>query len=62
MFALVIMMVLGLLKWMKGTHFYERNKKVIKDMNLARKESSYEEERKREFSDKGTFDFTDFWG
>ena len=46
MFALVIMMVLGLLKWLKGTHFYERNKKVIKDMNLARKESSYEEERK----------------
>ena len=39
-------MILGPLKWLKGSRFYERKKNYYKDMNLARKESSYQEERK----------------
>ena len=34
-------MVLGPLKWLKETRFYERKKNKYKNMNLARKESSY---------------------
>ena len=34
-------MVLGLLKWLKETSFYERKKKILKNMNFAQKESSY---------------------
>ena len=34
-------MVLGLLKSLKETRFYERKKHYYKDMNFTREESSY---------------------
>ena len=40
-------MVLGLLNWLKETRFFERKKKIIiKKLKFARKESSYQDERK----------------
>ena len=34
-------MVLDLLKWLKETSFYEKEKEIIKTSTFAQKESSY---------------------
>ena len=63
-FPLVIRTVLGLLKWLKETCFYERKKKIIiKAWTLhERKVHIKKKGRAYEFSDKGKVDVADFWG
>ena len=62
MFSLVIRMVLGLLKWLKETRFYERKKNIlIKTWTLhERKVHIKKNWRFYEFSDKEKVDITDF--
>ena len=57
-------MVLGLLKWLKETRFYERQKKIIvitwtlheRKVHAKNKGEVYE------FLDNGKVNITDFWG
>ena len=56
-------MVLGLLKWLKETSFFERKKEIIiKTWTLhERKVHIKERGRVYEFSDKGEVDIKNFW-
>ena len=57
-------MVLGLLKWLKDTRFYERKKKKY-HKNIPfheRKVHIKNKGRVYEFLDKGKVDVTGFWG
>ena len=61
-FPLKNRMVLGLLKWLKNTFLWKKEKKSWRH-NLPRKESYVKKkERVYEFLDKGKVQVTDFWG
>ena len=63
-FSIVIKMVLGLLKWLKETSFYDRNKVIIIKHELSTKGKFILRRKKGrvyEFTDKGKVDIMDFW-
>ena len=56
-------MLLGLLKWLKETSFYDRKKKIIiKTWTLHERKVHFDKKgRIYDFSDKGKVEIMDFW-
>ena len=57
-------MVLGFLKWLKETRFYERKETIIIKTWILDERKVHIKKKRRvyEFMDKGKVDATDFWG